>query len=282
MSRKLNRATLLIENVFLIREVIIFMEREEVTNLLEFLEKETKKYVVENPHGDFYNFLEEADLQAFLYGKISKYYNEKEKGVYFSDDSGKKNKKKLINIYKIHCEYPRHVVETTDNGEEKLRCNRGRHDIVILKKLDKGDDKFIDNTLIKYPVDVAFELKLIWRDNTTSVRTDAVVNKMEEDLWVFGWDSDNDEEEGKFDPNPRYNGNKLPSNKRRVYPKTGVVFQVHLVREGKGVKDDFRDKLNEIIKKRSEYKGDDLPDIFIVYIEIDRYSKEVTKSFVIP
>ena len=66
-----------------------------------------------------------------------------------------------------------------------------------------------------------------------------------------------------------------------VYPKTGVVFQVHLVREGMGVKEDLEDKLNEIIKKRNEYKGNDLPDIFIVYIEIDRYTKK-SNSFIIP
>jgi len=245
------------------------MEKRDVINLLKFLKEETEKYVTKKP----YNLVEEADLQAFLYGKFSEYFDKKGVDTYFTDEDVDKNGEgKSINIYTIHCEYPRHVVGITDNGEEKLRCDRGRHDIVILRKPVGDEEKLADDALIRYPVDVAFELKLIWHDNTTFIRTDTVVNTIEDDLWVFGWDK----KEGKFDLNPEGVKDEI------VYPKTGVVFQVHLVKKGVEVKEELEDELWKIIKKRSEYKGNDLPDIFIVYIEIDRYNKKVIKSFIIP
>jgi len=247
------------------------MEENELKNLLKFLKGETEKHVTKNP----YNLVEEADLQAFLYGKLSEYFNKKnkEKYAYFIDEDGiRYGEGGRIKVYTIHCEYPRHVVGITDNGEEKLRCDRGRHDIVILRKPVGDEEKLADDALIRYPVDVAFELKLIWHDNTTFIRTDTVVNTIEDDLWVFGWDK----KEGKFDLNPEGVKDEI------VYPKTGVVFQVHLFKKGVEVKEELEDELWKIIKKRSEYKGDDLPDIFIVYIEIDRYNKKVIKSFIIP
>jgi len=244
---------------------------KDVVDLLKFLKKETEKYVAKNP----YNLIEEADLQAFLYGRVSEYFDKKgkEEDAYFTDEGGDINGEgRPIQIYAIHCEYPRHIVEVTDNGKEELYCNRGRYDMAILRTPKDKENKFIDDTLIKYPVDVAFELKLIWHENDKSrIGTNTVVHKVGEDLWVFGWD----EERGKFDPNPE------DIKETRVYPEVGIVFQVHLVKK-KGTKEELKDELWKIIKKRSEYNGNDLPDIFIVYIEIDRYNKEINKSFIIP
>lgn len=224
------------------------MKDKGLENLLEFLKEKTEEHLIGNP----YNFLMEADLQAFLYGKISEYIDSNNNiKKYFEDREGEKP----VEIYIVHCEYPRHVYKENKNG---LLCNAGRHDIVILRKPNKKEWDYIGKDVNKYPVEVAFELKLVWSRRK-------VISDIEGDLIVFGWD-----DEKKFLP-----------NKKRKYPKFGVIFFVNLIE--RKMKYDLKGELEKILNKKKSYRGKiQIPrKIFIVYIEVDRYNKVITNSFII-
>ncbi|OYT62327.1 hypothetical protein B6U81_01080 [Thermoplasmatales archaeon ex4484_30] len=221
------------------------MEEDELKNLLEFLKEKTEKHLEENP----YNFLTEADLQAFLYGKISECI-ECENMKNFKDAKVKKGKNP-IDVYILHCEYPRHL-EVGDS-----LWNRGRYDIAMLRKPIGKEWDYVKDRADKYPVEVAFELKLVWSRRK-------VISDIEGDLIVFGWD----DKKRKFLP-----------NKKRKYPKFGVIFIVNLIE--RNMKYELKGELEKILNKKENYRGVQIPKIFIVYIEVDRYNKVVTNSFTI-
>jgi len=136
------------------------MKDKGLENLLEFLKEKTEEHLIGNP----YNFLMEADLQAFLYGKISEYIDSNNNiKKYFEDREGEES----VEIYIVHCEYPRHVYKENKNG---LLCNAGRHDIVILREPNKKEWDYVGKDVNKYPVEVAFELKLEFGENLDGVR----------------------------------------------------------------------------------------------------------------
>ena len=207
----------------------------------------------------------EADLQAFLYGKISSYLESNNIKKYFED----KESDNHIKIYIVHCEYPRHVYKENKDG---LLCNAGRHDIVILRKpKDKNEWVYVGKKDVnKYPVEVAFELKLIFGENL-----DKVKKIIEYDMRAFGWD----DEKELFDPIYERKNKKLI----RKYPKFGVVFFVNLIEDKIEEDLNLKEKLQYILNKKRDYKGEaQIPEkIFIVYIEIDRYNKAITNSFII-
>ncbi len=219
--------------------------KKVVENLLNFLKEETEKHLT-GKNGNPYNFLMEADLQAFLYGKISEYIKNMEIEKYFEDDKGEEP----IEIYVVHCEYPRHVYKEDKSG---LLCNAGRHDIVILREPYDGEWKYVGRDVNRYPVKVAFELKLVWSRRK-------VISDIEGDLIVFGWD----DKKRKFLP-----------NKERKYPKFGVIFFVNLIE--RKMKYDLRGELEKILNKKEKIPT----KIFIVYIEVDRYNKVITNSFIV-
>ena len=226
------------------------MMKEDIVGLLKFLKGEVEKHLKENP----YNFLEEGDLQAFLYCKFSEFLDKRGTEKYFEDDEGEKP----ITVYIVHCEYPRHLLKENGDG---LQCNRGRYDIAILRRPKKEERKYIGNSVVNYPVEVAFELKLIWNR-----RLSGVINNIKNDLVAFGWDTDKKE----FQPNVR-----------RLYPTMGVVFHVNLVKN-KVKENKVKENLKKVLNKKDNYTGKTrLPEkIFIVYIEVDKYNKKINESII--